>query len=411
MNNQAAALNTISNNPNCGGSSRARSEHVQHKVITSVEDLLALEHEWADVFGDCANSQPAFLSFAWCLEWCRHFLSDMQGQDRLSIVCGYADGRLVSVWPLMAERRIGLTTLKWLGAPVSQYGDALVLNDPRRTTWIREGLQFIKTSVRCDLIDFSRVRGDSLVGQVLAEDGCHPVASEKAPFVNLRQFKSIDDFRKAQSKKTRRTRRRMRVLLEERGSLTFELHRGGCAAGSAIEQAFAFKAAWLEQRGIISRAFSDKRVLEFWTGLAHQDPEQSGLVVAVLSCGQQPLAIEIGLRTGDTHVAHIGSFHPEFEKVSPGSLQMEELISVCLEDDVSTYDLLAPHDTYKERWASGSVAVHDYVLPVSAAGMAWSKFSGLRLQKLAKDQFAKLPKFVRQSIAQMSGRRSMAGSY
>ena len=410
MHNQAIAINTMSTSTNDAVSSRVNLERMQHEIVTSAEDLVAMERDWTGLYAACANPQPAFQSFAWCLEWCRQFLGSGGGDDRLSIVCGYADGRLATVWPLVVERKLGLRTLKWLGEPVSQYGDVLVRNDPRRDVWIEEGLDFIRSSIGCDLVNLAKVREDSPLAKIFAREGCERMANEQAPFVDLQQFDSIDSFRKAQSKKTRRTRRRMRVLLEEQGVLKFEIHHGGKAAVAAIENAFAFKAAWLEQRGIISRAFSNNRVLEFWTGLAQRDNKKSGLIVAVLSCGDQPIAIEIGLRVGDVHVAHVGSFHPEFEKFSPGSLQMEELIGACLEQGITTYDLLAPHDTYKERWASGRIGVSDYVLPVTAAGRAWSKLSRLQLQKLAKEQFARLPKFARQSIAQVAGVRAMSGA-
>ena len=60
----------------------------------------------------------------------------------LAIVTARRNGSLVMVWPLVLERSNGLSTLSWMGDPVSQYGDVLVDDLADATDVLRQGLEF-----------------------------------------------------------------------------------------------------------------------------------------------------------------------------------------------------------------------------------------------------------------------------
>src|SRR4029453_3887517 len=88
----------------------------------------ALEPEWNDLFRRAGRDAQLFQTFNWNWHWANHYLDAASGERKrgaLAIVTARRNGRLVMVWPLVAERVAGLRVLRWMGEPVSQYGAVL----------------------------------------------------------------------------------------------------------------------------------------------------------------------------------------------------------------------------------------------------------------------------------------------
>ena len=93
-------------------------------VVSTRAALAELAPEWNALCAAADGPARLFLSHAWVSNWCRHYLDS--AATGLAIVTARRNGRLVLVWPLVVETRLGLRTASFLGAPVSQYGDVLV---------------------------------------------------------------------------------------------------------------------------------------------------------------------------------------------------------------------------------------------------------------------------------------------
>ncbi|MEQ8824674.1 MAG: GNAT family N-acetyltransferase [Filomicrobium sp.] len=377
----------------CTPSISLRSE-LRFELVGEVGSLGTLSVDWARLIEHARGPSLQFQSLAFIQHWLSHF----EASD-VVVLLGYRGGELVMAWPMVRESRFGLKVLRWLGDPVAQYGDAIVRDGPDADRWLELGLEHLKAHGKADLIQFDRLRADGALAPVMRATGLAPTQSETAMAIDLTAFPTMEKFRSRFSGKTRRARRRHRTLLEERGALKFCVHTGGDKAVPAVKKAMDFKAEWLTLRGQISRAFLDDRFESFWIDLARSETSGKTLLVSEFSCGGEIIAVEIGLRSGQHYIAHVGAFDPAYQDFGPGALQMEETIAYLHGLGVETYDLLPPSDGYKKRWADTEIDVADYTLANSALGQAYLAFGLQSLKDELKSRFHQLPPGLRRSLA------------
>jgi CelD/BcsL family acetyltransferase involved in cellulose biosynthesis len=85
-----------------------------------------------------------FQTFNWNWHWANHYLSAAQpAATPLAIVTAHRQGRLIGLWPLVLVASGGLKVLRWMGEPVSQYGDVLIAKLPDKAAVLRQCWRYI----------------------------------------------------------------------------------------------------------------------------------------------------------------------------------------------------------------------------------------------------------------------------
>lgn len=374
----------------------ARSLVPTFSVIDDLAGLDALRNEWLALETEHGASHQMFQSFHWVRHWCDHFLNQ-PGTD-LCIVTARVASRLVMIWPLVQECRLGQCHIKWLGEPVSQYGDALVVDGAETTALILAGLDFISSALGDDIVILRKVRADSNVAKALENRGIAPTSTDSAPYASLPNDTSFDAFAQRYPTKARKNRRRHRRRLEETGPVTFEILGGSERAQALIHMAIGYKRQWLKDRSLLSRAFTDDRFNGFFETMPSRlnaaTVPSCQLQVFALLCDGHPVAINVGFRSGDRMLIHIAAYDPAFERFSPGSLLFEASIKYCLENGIAVFDLLSPGDSYKADWADETVEVRDYALGLTRKGRAYDALFIRRLRPAAKFAMARMPRLA-----------------
>ncbi|MGI9408109.1 MAG: GNAT family N-acetyltransferase, partial [Hyphomicrobiaceae bacterium] len=335
--------------------------------------------------------------FEWVRHWCDHFLAEptrLSGVD-LCIVTARIGPELVMIWPLVRECRLGQCHIKWIGEPVSQYGDTLVANRPDADALISAGLDFISAALGEDMVILRKVRSDSRVANVLQRRGNSMTSASDAPFIALPPDTSFASFETRYPAKARKNRRRHRRRLEEKGVVGFEVIREGSRARDMVRLAIGYTRSWLQARGLVSRAFSDARLDSFFEKLAIEEDGGCQLRAFVLTCDGHPVAVNIGFVSGRRMLTHIAAYDPEYERYSPGSLLFEASIKACLENGIAVFDFLSPDDGYKRIWADDSVTVNDYAIGLTRKGRAYDALYIQRLRPVMKYAMLQMPRLVR----------------
>ena len=367
------------------------------EIVDSREGFLALRDDWDALFERSGKSHQLFQSFDWLRHWCRHYVWP-DGTSRrcpLRIVVGRADGRVTVIWPLLLDHVFGMRRIGWMGEPVSQYGDVLVEDGPHKFAHLEESWRFLRQTLEPDLMVLRKVREDGEVAALLRKLDADVACREQAPYADLTDHRTFEDYEARFSKKQRRNRRRQWNRLSEVGPLGFEILESGEAARQAVKDATAMKRRWLRENGLISPAFADERLDAFFADVATARDRPSGCLVSVLKLGDRPVALEIGLLCKERYVAHIGAFDLEHAKLSPGALQMQETLRHCIEKrGVVYFDLLAPSSGYKRGWAESAVQVSDFVVPMGAGGHLYANLYLKRIRPGLKDALARLPAFA-----------------
>jgi len=362
----------------------------------------ALEAEWKALFERAGQSTQLFQRFNWLWHWCNHYLADPQaaGQGpRLAIVTARREGRLVMVWPLVSERAGGVKTLSWMGDPVNQYGDVLVDDADDAEAILRAAWKFIVARSGADVVLLRKVRADAAIAPLLSANGA--IATEKlgAPYLDLASAPSFAEYEKRYSSGSRRNRKRQRRRLEERGTVDIEACTQGDRASELARFAIDLKRAWLSERGLVSAAFADNRIADFFADVAGGAERPADCHVLALLCGDVPVALEIGLTCKGRAAIHVIVYDRAYEKVAAGALLMEESIRRSCEAGLQTFDLLAPAAPYKTDWADGTVEVCDWVVPLSLAGHVYGRLYFGFLRNLVKKAMAASPDSLRRVVA------------
>ncbi len=341
------------------------------ELVTTRARFDALERDWNALFARAGRGTHVFQSFNWLWHWANVYLAP---PTSLALVTGWRQGRLVMVWPLVASRYTGLLQLTWMGAPVSQYGDALVEASPFAEADLAAGLDYLSAALRADVLSLRKVRADAVAAPILRQAGAVTTAHMIAPCLNLAAAPDFATFEQRYSARARKNRRRHLRRLEEAGSVAFaDLETGSPVAGGAAEAAVTLKRRWLAERGKISPVVGDERFARFFAAVACDAARSPGTTTSLLLCGGRLAAVEIAFACKGHLAVHVIAYDMAFEKHGVGALLMEHGIRRAYALGCHTYDLMAPGDAYKLQWADASVAVDDVALPLTLAGRGYAR--------------------------------------
>ncbi len=361
-------------------------------VIESRTAFDALEPEWNALFERAGRGAQVFQTFAWCWHWCNHFLPADAGagaSTRLAVVTGRKDGRLVMIWPLVVERRHGVSTLGWLGDPVSQYGDILVDEACGAREQLAAAWGWIVARLRPDVTSLRKTRADAAVAPLLTAIGATVLATEEAPYLDLASAPDYATYEQRYNSHAKRNRRRLMRRLGEKGTVTVDYLDGGAEARSLATIGVAMKRGWLKRRGEVSRALADERFAAFFADVAEGRGRQAGCLVSALRSQGELAAVQIAIMAKGALALHVMVTGAKFDRFGVGVLHLEAAVKRAFEQGLTRFDLLAPRHDYKMDWADGVVEVRDYALALTLKGRALS--GALGLKPALKRAFGKLP--------------------
>jgi CelD/BcsL family acetyltransferase involved in cellulose biosynthesis len=368
---------------------------VVFEVIRARAGFDALEGEWNALFERCGRSEQMFLTFNWLWHWANHYLDH---NSELAIVTGRSNGRLVLIWPMQVERPAGLRQLAFMGAPVSQYGDVLIEDGPSQADLLDQSWDFIIATLKTDLIRLAKVREDAVIAPLLVAKGFRVTGFEEAPFATLSGTANYAAFEERFSPKLRKNRRRQLRRLEERGPIEVSNLKGSEAAADAVSLAMTLKRAWLNHRGLVSKAFSDQRIDRFFGDVARAVDRPCGVAVSELRTNGECADLSISVTCKGRQAIHILSYAMKFEKFGAGNHHLEVALQRAYDDGIQVYDFLAPRHAYKMEWADGCVVVNDHALALSPFGRLYTDVYLAKIREGLKTMLLRLPLGIRRFI-------------
>lgn len=370
-------------------------------IAATAVEFAALKADWKALEARAATDTHLFQSFEWLSLWVKHFVAD--GSRSLCVVTIRRDGALVCALPLIVESVFGLRQLEFMGAPVSQYGDALVVAGSDRVGLVRQAWTIAIEHTKPSLVRLEKVREDASIAQLLALVGARETAHEYAPFADLARHGNIEGFRNSMSAKKVKNMRRLRRRLDERGAVCFDWSSDNAKLGETIKETVSIKRAWLAERGLVSKAFADTRFEAFFAEAA-QARTATGVQVATLtSAGEMANAMIIVEKLGRVAL-HVTAYNLAHERLSVGTLHIEALVEEAYRRGARVLDFMAPRHEYKDEWADDAVRVSDYAVPVTAMGAIYSRFYLAGIREGVKKLSARMPAPLMRFISGLVGR-------
>ena len=360
--------------PNAAGS-LAEAMPLALAIVEDHDAFLALQADWDALFARAALPHQVFQSHVVLRHWARHY---RERRETLCIVTARRAGRLVMVWPLLRRRRLGLTSLQFMGIPVAQFGDVLVEQREDRAALLQAGWRSV-VACGADIFEARKLRADSVLARSGLLAGARMIQREDAPYADLETRIDGDGPSAAYPARERSNHRRRLRRLAERGELVCSALEPGPAAAEAARRAVAMKQAALLRHDVIAPTVSDPRFAAFFGDLAGDASGSSPLRVAQLTCAGEAIGVDLSLDCKGTSFGHVIATHPDHERGGVGKILALHSF-VCAKARGNTrFDLLSPADSYKLDHADGLVQVSDLVLPLTLKGRI---ACGLGLQHL-----------------------------
>ena len=368
-------------------------------IITTISEFNKLQEDWNSLFEIHASGPQLFQTYNWIWHWIHQFESNPKD---IKILTGHIDEKLVLLAPLVQENKLGLKILKWVGEPVSQYGDILIAENPQNLQWLKAGFNYLNDTLKPDLFYLRKTRFDAAITPLLEMYNATILQETAAPYIEILGDKDFTEFNKRYSQRSRKAKRRHRRKLEEKGPLTFNLYEESSEANRAANHAINLKREWLKATKTVSPAFNSSIIDDFFDATSKENNHSANIKVSELCVDNHPAAIEIGILVKEYYGAHLGVYDPAYIAHSPGSLQMQDTIAALIEKGVKVIDLFAPGDKYKYEWTDLSVPVYDFSYSTSLKGKIYEeaflkrarpalKSAVQTISKIAKDPKAILP--------------------
>ncbi len=361
-------------------------------IIQTAKEFDQLKDNWNNLFEAHGTGTQLFQTYNWIWHWINQFEFSPRN---MVILTGRIDDELVLVAPLILENKFGLKLLKWIGEPVSQYGDILIQENPQNLQWLKAGFNYLNETVKPDLFHLRKTRFDAAITPLLEMYNATILEETTAPYIEVRGDENFTEFNKRYSQRSRKAKRRHRRKLEEKGPLSFNIFDEGKEANRAANHAINLKRDWLKATKTISPAFSSSLIDKFFDAATKENNHSANIKVSELCVDNHPAAIEIGILVKDYYGAHLGVYDPSYIAHSPGSLQMQDTIAALIEKGVKTIDLFAPGDNYKYEWTEQSVPVYDFAYSTSVKGRLYEETYLKRARpalKNAVQSFSKIAK-------------------
>ncbi len=377
----------------------ARDAGFDAKVLRSREALDGLAEGWRLLEGRASGATP-FQSLAWA-----RAIFDFEarrgnaGFDPVIAVLQDA-GRLVAVLPLERIATAARVVLVPLGNGFTQYADMLLETGQDPELAVKQLLAAATRAARCDVVSLLKVREGSCLAQGLPATRIETGAAMGAPYVALNAFADFASYFATIRTKTRKNMRNARNRLEREGAVEHHVVPP-TERGALIERTLAGRAERLREQGLTSRAFRDGKFPDFCIGLAGRD--DIDLLAFSLTHKGKPIAEQWGFVHGGRYYAYVAARDFSNSDESPGKLQLGEIIRVCSDLGLSGCDLGVPAMPYKMTFATETVPVRDFALPVTAKGRLVTQAWDVMLRPALKATMLRMPAGLRARILEMTG--------
>jgi CelD/BcsL family acetyltransferase involved in cellulose biosynthesis len=364
--------------------------------LTSLEDMAVAQTLWRALDARSQARHVWFQSFEWCYQWMRH-----HGHKRCTplVYMVVRDGEAKAVLPLMrTKKRVGVTSLRMLGAPHTQYAN--VLTATGQLTALEHDLlgTALMQETGIDQLLFDLVPQGSPLNDLLPRGSRVAHLDNQSSQLDLAQFETVADYEQSLGKKSSRNLRRAVNQFEHAGALRFEVLRPATAGYlDLVTRCLTMKASWLAATGRISQGLEQGDHGAFLAALqtGHCD---EGPIAFALRLNGKPIAIELGYLQRGHYYAYMGAFDWGWRNLSPGKLQMHKSICWLIENGADRLDLLGNPSGYKQHYASHTLAMSGFAVNRSWRGRTYTTLWTRNIKPRLKAVFHRMPEDWRTSL-------------
>lgn len=370
-------------------------------VVQSRQDVEALAQRWQMLENRSVDTTP-FQSLAW-VRAVYDFEAARGNEGFDPVLAMLEDGRrLVAILPLERVGTAARRALVPLGNGFGQYADLLL--DPGMDAGVAVA-QLLRAAIQAapaDVVSLLKVRDGSGLARGLPRGRIETGTELAAPYVALDAFPDFAAYFATIRAKTRKNMRNARNRLDREGMVAHQVLVEPAAQRELIKRTLLGRAERLREQGLTSRAFSDGSFPAFCESLAGR-PDMD-LLAFSLTHDDRPIAEQWGFVQGGRYYAYVAARDFSNSDESPGKLHLAEVLRACAEQGLAGCDLGVPAMPYKLTFATGSVPVRDFAVPVTFRGWVLTRLWDVQLRPAIKAALLRMPAGLRAPLMRLAGR-------
>lgn len=376
------------------------ADRLKTRVVLDRAGLEALASRWAALEHRLADVTP-FQSLGWARA-IFDFETQRDNAEFDPVIAVAEDGqRLVAILPLERVGTAARRVLVPLGNGFVQYADLLLDKGVNAQAALTGLFKAARAAAPADVISLLKVRDGSALALALNGVEAEKGPEAGAPLVGLAAFPDFESYFSTIRTKTRKNMRNARNRLERDGVVQHDVVEDVEAQRALIGRTLSGRAERLREQGLTSRAFRDRSFPDFCASLAGRD--DVAIKAFSLRHNDQPIAEQWGFVQGGRYYAFVAARDFSHSDESPGKLHLAEVIRACADAGLSACDLGVPAMPYKMTFATRTVAVRDYVLPMTLRGRLVTWLWDQRLRPALKAMVLGLPAGVRARLMKLAG--------
>jgi alpha-maltose-1-phosphate synthase len=332
----------------------AATRSLSVEVLTSLDEAIAIEHEWDDL-ARRTRAQPFALP-ALALSWWRHL-----GKGELRIVTARSTaGELVGLAPFHERRVGGFGVVRPLGHGMGAIASPLAAPVKADVAGLLIGALLGGGSRAVHCSDLAQSEPALRSARRNPDLAVHATLHDECPVVDLVGAESAEAL--LGSSAFSGVRKQLNRTDRDLAGRSVEVHQA--TGRDEVLAAFA------EVRSLYDRAEEERPRLhlgrgvhgEFFGEALEALAERGQVALLVLRIDGAAAAFDVHVRNGRTAYAVLGRMHPDAASWSPGHLLLRSGIDWALASDVDRIDLQLGADQYKTSWSTSSYDTFEVVV-------------------------------------------------
>ena len=380
-----------------------RPASLEFITITDSEGFRSLRAEWVSLCSR-ANRSHLFSSFDWWLNaWL--FYAEPLGQ-KLRLVTGRHDGRLLLVWPLVTDRR----TLRMLSTGMFEYRDVIVEPSGFAGQWVRQAWSYVQSSVDADVFILQNLRMPSaLATELRQQPAATPIGGGWCPLIRLDRFADWDAYAATLPKSLIADQRRQwKRMSRDMPGISFQVIDCEDELARVMEWIRLQKIAWAEARQLFPGWYVTARKWENLRRAARSALAEGRLIMVALGDGDRIVSAGWGFDCGDEYLFHAYAYDAAYSTYSPSRLLVERLVRTCFDRGIRSFDFMPGGEPYKRTWATDYVQTESYVGPLNWRGACLLRLAKMNplsgsVAETVRPLYRRLPRPARDRLGRVLG--------
>ncbi len=327
---------------------------IEHKWIEEIEEFEKMREEW-DTALEASGTQNPFLLSYFIISWWKSHSKGL----RLAIFLLLDNGSIIAGIPLCISKQFGRNIISHIGGCHANITHPF-LTDPK-IDFVSYLIGALRSKRGWDVLTLDRVvDGNKLINDCkdmglggskglkcnISEAGLDGIIDLSAGF---------DEIIKNIPKRLRRYLRSSKESVSEMGGLTLNRVTGAEEVRKLFAEFKGMSLKAFESRDGVS-AFQDARCASFYGELLPLLDGKGMLDAHRLTAGPHTLAISFGYRFGPGFKWILTTFNPDHDKLRPGHLLIESLVTEAIAKKDPYFDMYYGGDVYyKQQWCNKMV--------------------------------------------------------